>query len=223
MFGRLKKGVRYNGKKMGFQVSVHDLRLAASMPWHSTKTWYHSKARECSEMPEECTKLAVVVKRGPKEVTTTWKPVYDQAGERYELIKWDEDLSLLFTMYPKHPSNKSFVDKNCTVFILGMMTEYKKQIREQKAKKLASVKFNLAEIAGDEDHCKTLQLEMEVDGKPLGHLKITVSCKDDEASPEKGILSNPTVKDDSEVLGLQKIQKPVRTFSWFPKPRLPKP
>mmetsp|Transcript_42957 Transcript_42957/g.101388 ORF Transcript_42957/g.101388 Transcript_42957/m.101388 type:complete len:683 (+) Transcript_42957:337-2385(+) len=169
-----------DGEKYNFTITVHSLRLSSSMPWHSTKTWYHDKARECAELPEWCSQVGIVWKRGNKDARTRWESALKIDADdpvKLELITWDQSLSLPFTVYPK--GNSQFKEKMCSIQLYARTGHSSDAV----GKKLASCKVDLGSVVPS----KTVDLELLMDSKPLGLLRLSFTAK----SVENGSPASP--------------------------------
>uniref|UniRef100_A0A7S4L3J3 Uncharacterized protein n=1 Tax=Guillardia theta TaxID=55529 RepID=A0A7S4L3J3_GUITH len=63
MIRRLRKGAKISGKRYAITATIHSLRFSESIPWHSSKVWYHENARECAELDSNFQEVAILWKR----------------------------------------------------------------------------------------------------------------------------------------------------------------
>lgn len=199
--------------KYQYKILVHSLKMAASMPWHSDRVWYHEKATECLVLPARCRSLMIVVKCGTKLAATRHVDV--DPGSMDQIV-WEQDLGMICTLFRRKSSKQghsSFRQKKAKIKLMwrGLKrSECQLNSKVQATaedtivastlsprlgrwKSLASGKLDLSHIAGSEDCCKTIELELRGDQeKPLGILHLSITSRRADWPPLAYLYSSPS-------------------------------
>mmetsp|Transcript_36829 Transcript_36829/g.115251 ORF Transcript_36829/g.115251 Transcript_36829/m.115251 type:complete len:455 (+) Transcript_36829:202-1566(+) len=211
MIRRLRKGAKISGKRYAITATIHSLRFSESIPWHSSKVWYHENARECAELDSNFQEVAILWKRkSGKEVMSSWKPCYDVANEKptqHKLICWDEDISLALMLYPV--DLKRMLEKSTTFTLMG------RAFLSSNSKAIASAKVDVAKLVNEHDGCATMELELQIEHKPLGRLMLTLLAKplleDNLVSPERPFQRCVSSPDHTSTIQTDPIEDSVHS------------